>query len=585
VSGGRRVAPTTTRANEDRHEGRGRAYAFGWYCFLALIAVTPLIIGALPPQFGQIATFRGFDSVGLPKLVTILVFGGLSLAALCVSVLRNETGLRWHPLLWVLVAIAGWAGVSALFSASPALSIMGGYHSNEGLGAIVGYLLVAFLAIQYVRSTRALRTVFMTAAVAASLVSAYALLQFVGVDPFGWVNETGRVFATLGNPDMLGTYLVFPVALAAGLALSAPRGRSAFAWWSVTALIAGALVATLTRGAWIGALAVALSFAVVSRAGEWKASRRRKLLVGGLLIAVVGVASVAIVAIRPRLAGDATTLSALLTSLSNGRTVIWMTSLRSWLAHPITGWGPDGFGAAFQSAVGADWYAIVDGLQTTINAHDIFVQTVVTLGIPGLALTLWALGRAAVVSLRGLRPARGPSRALLVALWAALIGMIVALVFGVTVPAVTVWLWLTVGLLLAPLSHRVAAPHGAVLATVAVLGLALVVWAGTWQVADVMVGRAMQMDPGSAQVAELTAANRLNPITPNYDWLLAEAMVNDAIAQQNAGASSQVVDEVMLEAISAFETAATKSGVLIQLMPDRIIGCLTSSSSVILVFI
>ncbi|HEY5506758.1 MAG TPA: O-antigen ligase family protein, partial [Coriobacteriia bacterium] len=132
----------------------------------------------------------------------------------------------------------------------------------------------------------------------------------------------------------------------------------------MTALIAGALVATLTRGAWIGALAVALSFAVVSRAGEWKASRRRKLLVGGLLIAVVGVASVAIVAIRPRLAGDATTLSALLTSLSNGRTVIWMTGLRSWLAHPITGWGPDGFGAAFQSAVGADWYAIVDGLQT-----------------------------------------------------------------------------------------------------------------------------------------------------------------------------------------------------------------------------
>ena len=432
---------------------------------------------------------------------------------------------------------------------------MGGYHSNEGLGAIVGYVLVAFLAIQYVRSTRALRAVAVTAVAAASLVSAYALLQFVGVDPFGWVNDTGRVFATLGNPDMLGTYLVFPLALAAGLAMSPPRGRSAFAWWVVTALIAGALVATLTRGAWIGALAVASSIALVGRAGEWKTQRSRKLLVGGLLIAAAA-ASAAIVAIRPRLAGGATTLAGLLTSLSNGRTVIWTTGLRGWLAHPITGWGPDGFGAAFQSAVGADWYAIVDGLQTTVNAHDIFVQTLVTLGIPGLALTSWALGRAAGVSLHGLRPAKGPSRILLVALWGALIGMIVALVFGVTVPAVTVWLWLTVGLLLAPLSHRVAAPHRALLATGAVVGLALAVWAGTWQVADVMVGRAMQMQPGSAQVAQLTAATRLNPITPNYDWLLAEAMVNDAIAQQKAGASSRVVDEVMLKAISAFETAA-----------------------------
>ena len=541
---------------ETRGEGHGWAYVLGWRCFLALVALTPLIIGALPPQVGSLALFRTFDSVGLPKVVAILVLSGLSLAALCVSMVRRESELRWHPVLWVLVALVGWAGVSTLFAASPAVSVWGSYHSNEGLAAIFGYGLVASLAIQYVRSTRALRTVAVTAVVAGSLVSAYALLQFAGVDPFGWVNDAGRVFSTMGNADMLGTYLVFPLALALGLALSTPRGWPLLGWWAAAALIASALVATATRGAWLGALAVLLCIGFVGWGGVWQASRNRKLVLGGLAVAAVAAIAVAIVLVRPKLAGSATTLSSVLERLSNGRTVIWLTGLRGWLAHPITGWGPDGFGRAFQSAVGADWYAIVDGLQTAENAHNFLIQTLVTLGIPGLVLTLWAFAYAAIESFRGMQPAKGPARVLRVALWGALIGMIVALIFGVTLPAVSVWLWLTVGLLLAPISHQVPAPRRAVLAVGAGLGVALAMWAGSWLVADVIVGRAMQMEPGPAQVSELEGAVRLNPITPNYHWLVADALVNEALAEQRAGQSPQAVDETMLRAISAYDAAA-----------------------------
>jgi O-antigen ligase len=538
-------------------EGHGPAYVLGWRCFLALVALTPLIIGALPSQVGPLAAFRAFDAVGLPKAVAILVLSGLSLSALCVSMLRGESELRWHRVMWVLVALVGWAGVSTLFSVSPALSVWGSYHGNEGLASVFGYVLVAFLAIQYVRSTRALRTVAVAAVVTGSLVSAYALLQFAGVDPFGWVNDAGRVFSTMGNADMLGTYLLFPLALAVGSALSTPRGRSLFGWWAAAALIASALAATATRGAWIGALAAGLCIGLVGWGGLWHASRNRKLALGGLAVAGVAGIAAAIVLVRPRLAGSATTLSSLLARLSNGRTVIWLTGLRGWLTRPITGWGPDGFGRAFQSAVGADWYAMVEGLQTAESAHNFLVQTLVTLGIPGLVLTVWALAWAAVESLRGLRRAKGPARMLLVALWGALIGMIVALVFGVTVPAVSVWLWLTVGLLLASVSHRAPVPRRAVLAAGAGLGVALALWAGSWLVADVVVGRAMEMGPGPTQVSELEAAVRLDPISPNYRWLVADALVNEALAQQSAGGSPQAVDETMLRAISAYDAAAS----------------------------
>ena len=117
------------------------------------------------------------------------------------------------------------------------------------------------------------------------------------------------------------------------------------------ALIASALVATATRGAWLGALA---GFAV----------RRLPRLGRGL----AGFAAQKARGRRARrrrdrgdrrrhradpaeaCAGAPRTLSSLLARLSNGRTVIWLTGLRAWLTHPITGWGPDGFGRAFESA-------------------------------------------------------------------------------------------------------------------------------------------------------------------------------------------------------------------------------------------
>lgn len=544
-------------ADSGGSEPNGSAHTLGWRCFLALVALTPLVLGVLPPQVGALAAFRAFDVVGLPKAVAILVLAGLSLAALCVGVLRGESEVRWHPVLWVVVALVGWAGASTAFSASPALSVWGSPHGNEGLVAIFGYGLVAFLAVQYVRSTRALRAVAIAAVAAGSLVSAYALLQSFGIDPLGWINDTGRVFSTMGNADALGTYLVFPLALAAGLALSSPRGRARASWWAATALVAGGLLASATRGAWIGALAAALAVGIVGWGGKWQLTRGRKRALTGAAIAGVAVAAAAIVAIRPRLAASSTTLWSLLTSLSNGRTIIWLTGLRAWLAHPITGWGPDGFGRAFQSTVGADWFAIVEGIQAAENAHGLPVQVLVTLGIPGLALTVWALGATAVASLRSLHRGAGPARLLLVSVWGALVGMAVALAFGVTTPAVAVWLWIAVGLLLAPLSQPARTPHKALLALGAVCGIALAVWAGSWMYADVLVGHAMGTVPGPAQVAELETAARLDPLAANYRWLAAEAIVNEAVAGQKAGASAQAVDETIVRAISSYETAVS----------------------------
>jgi len=396
-----RSAPTRT------DETHGIAYRVGWYVFLGLVALTPLVIGALPPQFGPIATYRANDPVSLPKAVAFLALAGVSLSALGVGVARGEAELHWHRVLTILAGFVGWAAVSSAFSTSPALSIWGGYLRNEGLVAILGYWLVAFLAVQYVRSTRELRAVMVAAAAAGSLVALYTLAQFMRFDPIDWVESTNRVFSTFGNADMLGSYLVFPFALVLGLALTASDTKSKALSWAASALIVVALYISATRGAWLGALAMLLCVTLLGWEKVRAASRRAKVLAGGGAVALMLAVGAAITFNRVRYGGATTTLSSSLATLSNGRSVIWATGLRGWLAHPVTGWGPDAFGRAFDRAVGADWYALLastgsSSLGSADNAHNIFVQALVTLGIPGVALMTWALLSAALSSLRSL---------------------------------------------------------------------------------------------------------------------------------------------------------------------------------------
>jgi O-antigen ligase len=552
------AATIAESGSESRGDGHGRAYALGRGSFLAFVALTPLIIGGLPSSAGQLSLYGAYDPVGLPKLVALLVLSGFSLAALCVSVARGESELRWHPVLWILVALLGWAAISTVFSVSPWLSVWGSYEVYEGLVAILGYSLVVFLAMQYVRSKRDLRTVMVTAVVSGLLVSAYALMQYFELDPVSWGGgETSRVISTFGNANMLGAYLVFPLALATGLAISRFRRRASMGWWLAAALIAVALVVTFTRGAWLAASAALVCIALVGWPGVWSGSRRRKLMFGGIAVAVMAAMVVVVVFARPGLAGSSTTLSSWLASVSNGRTVIWLTGLRGWLAQPFFGWGPGAFVRAFESAVGADWYAIAPVGGTAEDAHNFLVQALVTLGIPGLGLMLWALVKTAIQSFRDLIAVEGQERLLSVALWGALVGLVTALSVGVSQPDVSVWLWLTVGLLLAPTAHRVQAPHRAWLTTAGVVGIAIALWAGSWMAADMVVGRAMKRDAGPAQVSELATAVWLNPLSQDYRELAADALYNKAFAEQRAGSSPQTVEETMRRAVSAYEAAAT----------------------------
>jgi tetratricopeptide (TPR) repeat protein len=94
-----------------------------------------------------------------------------------------------------------------------------------------------------------------------------------------------------------------------------------------------------------------------------------------------------------------------------------------------------------------------------------------------------------------------------------------------------------------------------VLAILGSLGIAIVVWAGSWLVADVVVGRAMKREAGPARVSGLETAVRINPLSQNYREFVADALVSEAFAEQRAGSSPQTVEDLMRRAVSAYEAA------------------------------
>jgi hypothetical protein len=150
-----------------------------------------------------------------------------------------------------------------------------------------------------------------------------------------------------------------------------------------------------------------------------------------------------------------------LDNLLGARIEIWSRALEQFAARPLTGWGPGQFQVAFV-ADGYTYTSVPEGMFVA-HAHDMFLEYLVTLGIPGAVTALLVL----VVTLWSLRAVRTSCClvASATALTAALVGF---QVFGLTDALAeggrgALVLWTTLGLAAAVASraHRLGEMHAA----------------------------------------------------------------------------------------------------------------------------
>lgn len=267
-------------------------------------------------------------------------------------------------------AFAGLGVVSLLWSLDRAGT------AGYSVTLLLVILLACFGARRLVQNQGLLLNLLFPALVASTFgTSIYALVDY-------FMKGGGRA-NTLGTQcNGLGTVLILSVALALGY-IDHMRGRWLLAKVPLIVISVVALLASMSRGAWIG-------FAVMG--GIYAARTRRALA----WVLVVALAATAVIYTTPSLKARFLTIWDMSSNGANhDRLGLWSVTLKMVEAHPLLGVGVGayrGLYPAFKGLAGGQ-----EGQEDFASAHNIFLQVLAESGIIGLILfiyILYLLGRA-----------------------------------------------------------------------------------------------------------------------------------------------------------------------------------------------
>lgn len=412
---------------------------------LALGVVLAVGLALIEPIFG---VYWALCAVSAQSQV--LLPGGLSLTEAAVLLTAGAWGLRvlayperrvhfggmlplWAFLLW-------WLLLAALLSP---------YAAQEGIREVARWAaafviwLVAVNSVERPWQAYGLVAAVLLAPAANGLIG---LVQFAtGAGPPSFRIAEGQIFVrahgTLGQPNSFAGYMntAWPLALALALVVSADCWRARHtrhpgalalagataALWLTTATLLAALVASFSRGAWVGAVCGAAALALAL------GRRHMRGIVAAVALGALG-AAVALAlgalpaAVGARLASiwrnigffDA---SAVVVTPENYAVVERMAQIQAgWrmvLAHPITGVGPGSYTHAYGTFAVPPWY------MSRGHAHNYYLHMAAEAGTIGL---LAYLGLVAAVAVQAVATVRRTNRTFWHGVGAGCCGMIAA---------------------------------------------------------------------------------------------------------------------------------------------------------------
>jgi len=206
------------------------------------------------------------------------------------------------------------------------------------------------------------------------------ILQFFGVDLVGVISPYYNLsYGTIGNSNHLGTYLL---TCALPFVVGRYLARPSVATTAELALLHGCLLTTQSRSAWI---ALAFGLLVILLKHPLRKNLMKMLIVMAVVTAILlplrGVViwnEVASLESQAKLALEGSPQA------GNFRLFLWQEGLKALKHYWLFGIGPDSYQyiakEAFDRHYGADYPA---------KAHNIYLEIVVTMGVPALLAYLW----------------------------------------------------------------------------------------------------------------------------------------------------------------------------------------------------
>lgn len=449
-----------------------RAPRLGAPALVALVVLgAAALLVALPPLYGAAAV------VGAAGAVLILRYPRLGLCLLLLSIPVQDTGavgqLTLTNVLFGLT-LASWlvwhmarreerlprAAVGPLFTifvAGLALSLVVAQDLGPGVQALfqwVKSLLVYFIALDLLRTRRHILWALVSLVVAGTGEALLGLYQYVtasGPASFDIGADFSRAYGTFGKPNSYAGYLemLFPLGLVLTYWLwrewrrrrrATPRYRPdgaraahgsplpALAAGGATLLIGGAIVASLSRGAWLGTLGGLVAMILL-------ASRRSRgafalALVPLVLFVLVGAQTFLPSTVSSRFAsifGGADTAdvrTAYVTAENFAileRKAHWVAGLNMFQSNYLLGVGLGNFNVRFEEFSVSPSFLVSQG-----HAHNYYIQAAAEAGLVGLTTYLVLLGALFLTGFHALR-AIGDRDPLARGLVVAAIGVITAM--------------------------------------------------------------------------------------------------------------------------------------------------------------
>lgn len=312
-------------------------------------------------------------AVMAPLLPTMALLGlaAVGYCSLLLNLVRDpERKLAWCPINRYVILYAAVYLAGALFSVNLSSSLEPGLLS-------VAFILFAVVLYNAVTNRSQLDTLLTFMVIAAAAVSVYGILQYIfrfGYQSEAWVdsdmfsNISFRVPSTLGNPNMLGQYLILAIPIGGAKLLSAKDWPSRVFYFGCCGVMCICMLLTMSRGAWLGLLFAGAVFVILL-------NPRFILLIP---VALVGLWFVLPDTVTARFAS----IGNLSDASTSYRVYIWMGTLAMLKNYWLCGIGP---GAdAFNMVYPAYSY---NGISAP-HAHNLFLQIVCDAGIAALAVFL-----------------------------------------------------------------------------------------------------------------------------------------------------------------------------------------------------
>ncbi len=408
--------------------------------YAALCLIVPLFI---LPKGGS------SDHFYLPKLVLLTLF--------CL-VLIIHCGLHFREMnrhkVMDTITMASLTfllllSISLFFALDLKESLFGRIYRYEGYLTIVMYLFL-FWGARFIRNDKWVLNMLLVGIV---IQAVYGIAQSNGFDPIlrddtrmGWQSA----FGTLGNPNFYGSFMAMALPLSIWFMFKQQVRIGAL----IYALVFYALLASMTRGAWLGA-SVGLLF------GLWIARKSSSYLSKVSLILVISFTllvqynqshhnQVVTQALSiPKEAVEVLVQAESAPQAGSYRIFIWTHVLDLVKERPLMGYGFDYLPKLFFEYYQKDMHTVMGRLMTIDKAHNEYLNIAVSAGIPSLIAYLILLF---VVLKKNI--SYGPNL-----LFAVIVAYMVQAFFNISVVSVAYLFWILLGRLVPYASKSTSEAH------------------------------------------------------------------------------------------------------------------------------